>query len=158
MNCWLLCFLECPLCFAIIPEESTPSNCPESDVRCSDHESDMLKYLLSGVHEFRPISFELYANLMGQHLWTKTKITLLLPRLLAIIISYWFTNNISKLCSLISKCSVALRNGHLWKNLTLVINCDKKSLSVALTWIGEKLDTCHKLWQNSLPVALTCIC
>ena len=81
MNCWLLCFLECPLCFAIIPEKSTPNNCPESDVRCSDYESDMLKYLLSGVHEFRPISFELYANLMGQHLWTKTKITLLLPQL-----------------------------------------------------------------------------
>ena len=67
MNCWL-CFMECPLCFAIIPEESTPHNCPESDIRCSQYESDMLKYLLNGVNEFRPISFEIYATLMGQHL------------------------------------------------------------------------------------------
>ena len=70
INCWL-CFMECPLCFAIIPGESTPHNFPESDIRCSQYESDMLKYLLNGVNEFRPISFEIYATLMGQHLWTE---------------------------------------------------------------------------------------
>ena len=69
MNCWL-CFLECPECFAIVPNENTPHNCPESDLKCTEYEQDMLKYILNGVNEFVPISFELFAILMNQQLWT----------------------------------------------------------------------------------------
>ena len=63
---YCLCFLECPDCFAIVPNKNSPHSYPESDLKCTQYEQDMLKYILDGVNEFVPISVELFAILMNQ--------------------------------------------------------------------------------------------